>query len=109
MRQERSTARPAPGREGPEDVHARPDALYPASPMSVELRRNGLQLAGTPLFLDATRKTPLSFVSHAHADHIARHERTIATAATLRFMAHRLGKVAAPLPAPYGRPFDLGP
>lgn len=77
--------------------------------MSVELRKNGLQLAGTPLFLDAIRKTPLSFVSHAHADHIARHERTIATAATLRFMTHRLGKVASPLPAPYGRPFALGP
>lgn len=77
--------------------------------MSVELRRNGLQLAGTPLFLDATRKTPLSFVSHAHSDHIARHERTIATAATLRFMEHRLGKVHAPLPAPFRQPFQLGP
>ena len=75
--------------------------------MSVELRKNGLNLAGTPLFLDATRKTPLSFVSHAHADHIARHERTIATAATLRFMAHRLGKVHAPVPVPYGQPFQL--
>ena len=48
-------------------------------------------------------------MSHAHADHIGRHERTIATAATLRFMTHRLGKVHAPLPAPYGRPFELGP
>jgi putative mRNA 3-end processing factor len=77
--------------------------------MSVELRRNGLHLVGTPLSLDATRKSPLSFVSHGHADHIARHERTIATAATLRFMTHRLGTLKAPLPAPYGRPFDLGP
>ncbi|QRN99438.1 MBL fold metallo-hydrolase [Archangium violaceum] len=76
--------------------------------MSVELRRNGLHLAGTPLALDATRKSPLSFVSHAHSDHIARHERTIATAATLRLMAHRLGTLSAPLPAPYGRPFALG-
>src|SRR6218665_2444286 len=92
-----------------EDVRMGAVALYPASPMSVELRRNGLQLAGTPLFLDATRKAPLSFVRPAHADHIGRHERTIATAATLRFMTHRLGKVHAPLPAPYGRPFDLGP
>lgn len=77
--------------------------------MSVELRRHGLHLTGTPLSLDATRKSPLSFVSHAHSDHIARHERTIATAATLRLMEHRLGKVNAPLPAPYGRPFELGP
>ncbi|HEX8820206.1 MAG TPA: MBL fold metallo-hydrolase [Archangium sp.] len=76
--------------------------------MSVELRRNGLHLTGTPLSLDAKRKSPLSFVSHAHSDHIARHERTIATAATLRFMAHRLGTVPAPLPVPFGRPFELG-
>lgn len=77
--------------------------------MSVELRRNGLHLTGTPLSLDATRKAPLSFVSHGHADHIARHERTIATAATLRFMAHRLGKVNAPLAVPYNQLFELGP
>jgi putative mRNA 3-end processing factor len=76
--------------------------------MSVELKRTGLHLVGTPLSLDATRKTPLSFVSHGHSDHIARHERTIATAATLRFMTHRLGTLGAPLPAPYGRPFELG-
>ncbi|MBU8896133.1 MBL fold metallo-hydrolase [Corallococcus sp. M34] len=77
--------------------------------MSVELRRNGLHLTGTPLSLDAKRKSPLSFVSHGHADHIARHERTIATAATLRFMAHRLGPLSAPLAVPYRRPFELGP
>src|SRR5690349_13978303 len=76
--------------------------------MSVELRRNGLHLTGTPLSLDAKRKSPLSFVSHGHSDHIARHERTIATAATLRFMAHRLGPLQAALPAPFGRPFELG-
>jgi putative mRNA 3-end processing factor len=76
--------------------------------MSVELRRNGMHLTGTPLSLDAKRKSPLCFVSHGHSDHIARHERTIATAATLRFMTHRLGPVNAPLAVPYGQPFDLG-
>ena len=76
--------------------------------MSVELRRNGLHLTGTPAVAGCDRKTPLSFVSHAHTDHIARHERTIATAATLRFMTHRLGPVRAPLPVPYNRPFELG-
>ncbi|MBX5481545.1 MAG: MBL fold metallo-hydrolase [Myxococcaceae bacterium] len=77
--------------------------------MAVELRRAGLHLSGTALWLDAHRKSELSFVSHAHADHIARHERVIATAATLRFMQHRLGKVKGALPAPYNRPFELGP
>lgn len=75
----------------------------------VERKRNGLQVTGSPLFLDATRKVPLSFVSHAHSDHIARHERTIATSATLKFMTKRLGTLPAPLPAPFHRPFELGP
>jgi putative mRNA 3-end processing factor len=77
--------------------------------MAVELRKAGLHLTGTPLWLDAHRKSELSFVSHAHSDHIARHERVIATAATLRFMTHRLGKVKSALPVPWNRPFELGP
>jgi putative mRNA 3-end processing factor len=77
--------------------------------MSVELRRGGLHLSGTPLWLDARRKSELSFVSHAHSDHIARHERVIATAPTLRFLEHRLGPVSGALSVPYRRPFELGP
>ena len=77
--------------------------------MAVELRRGGLHLSGTVLALDARRKGELSFVSHAHADHIARHDRVIATAPTLRLMAHRLGALEGPLSAPYNRPFALGP
>jgi putative mRNA 3-end processing factor len=77
--------------------------------MAVELRREGLHLSGTALALDARRRAELSFVSHAHADHIARHARTIATAATLRLMAHRLGPLSAPLSVPFNRPFALGP
>src|SRR5216684_1490514 len=76
---------------------------------AVELRRGGLHLTGTALSLDATRKCELSFISHAHSDHIARHERVIATSATLRFMTHRLGKLPGALPVPYNRPFFLGP
>ncbi|HYX91607.1 MAG TPA: MBL fold metallo-hydrolase, partial [Myxococcaceae bacterium] len=76
--------------------------------MSVELRKAGLHLSGTELWFDANRKSDLSFVSHAHADHIARHARVIATAATLRLMQHRLGKLHGALPVPYRRPFDLG-
>lgn len=76
---------------------------------AVELRRAGLHLSGTDLWFDASRKSELSFVSHAHSDHIGRHERVIATAATIRFMQHRLGKVKNPLAVPYYRPFELGP
>ena len=83
--------------------------MAPLAMPAVELRRNGLNLSGTALWLDATRKSELSFVSHAHSDHIARHERVIATAPTVKLMTHRLGKIPSPLPAPYNRPFELGP
>jgi len=35
------------------------------------------------LWLDAKRKRPFSFVSHAHGDHMVRHERILATPATI--------------------------
>ncbi|HYV44167.1 MAG TPA: MBL fold metallo-hydrolase [Myxococcaceae bacterium] len=76
---------------------------------AVEMRQAGLHVTGTALWLDARRGSELSFVSHAHADHAARHQRVIATHATLRLMSHRLGKLSGALPVPYGRPFELGP
>ena len=68
----------------------------------------GLRARSAPLWLDASRRTPCSFVSHAHADHVARHERVIASAPTLALLAARGGKVEG-LPAPWRRPFSLGP
>ena len=73
------------------------------------MRPGGLHLTNTALGLDARRKSELSFVSHAHADHVARHERVIATAKTLRLIEHRWGSVKGGLPVPYNRPFELGP
>lgn len=74
----------------------------------VELRRGGLLVAGTALWLDARRRTELSFVSHAHRDHIARHQKVIATKATLRLMQHRLGGIPSAVAVPYNSPFTLG-
>src|SRR5687768_16054019 len=50
-----------------------------------------LRVAGTPLFLDSRLPRPLSFVSHAHSDHIAEHEIAIATPATLALAERRIG------------------
>jgi putative mRNA 3-end processing factor len=75
----------------------------------IELAPQGMRLRGYPLWLDATKRQELSFVSHAHADHIARHQRVIATAPTLALMAHRLGRLEAPEPTAYRAPFELGP
>lgn len=74
----------------------------------VELCGAGMRIRNTPLFLDALRATELSFISHAHSDHIARHKQAIGTAATLQLVAHRLGQLKGPLPVPYRQPFTLG-
>lgn len=79
----------------------------------IELHRGELRVSGSGLHLDARRRAPVAFVSHAHGDHIGRHDRTIATPATLALMNHRLGEPkrrvkAEHLPAGYRRPFGLG-
>lgn len=75
--------------------------------MPVEWHKSGLRLCGTELWLDARRQAPLSFVSHAHTDHIARHQRVIATPATLRLMQHRLGPLADTVALDYRQPLDV--
>jgi putative mRNA 3-end processing factor len=79
----------------------------------IELHRGELRVAGTALHLDAQRRAACAFVSHAHGDHIGRHDRTIATTATLALMNHRLGepkraRKAEQLPVAFRQPFGLG-
>ena len=78
----------------------------------VELHGGGIRVSDSSLHLDATRRVACAFVSHAHGDHIARHERTIATQATLALLRHRLGTPrrgkAELLPAAHRQPFGLG-
>jgi putative mRNA 3-end processing factor len=78
--------------------------------LPVELRKGQLKVAESGLFLDAHRRSACAFVSHAHGDHIARHDRTIATPATVALMRHRLGgrrSRGEALPAAYRKPFGL--
>jgi putative mRNA 3-end processing factor len=69
-------------------------------------------VTGTSLHLDSRRRAACAFVSHAHGDHIGRHDRTIATAATLALLRHRLGVArrgpGEALPVRYRAPFGLG-
>jgi putative mRNA 3-end processing factor len=80
----------------------------------IELHRGQLRVVGTDLFLDAQRRSPCAFVSHAHGDHLGRHDRTIATEATLALMRLRLGeprrrgRPPEHLPVGYRQPFGLG-
>ncbi len=51
--------------------------------------RRGIFLPELDLWLDPGRRTPFAFVSHAHADHARRHDRVLATPATLDLMRVR--------------------
>lgn len=49
----------------------------------------GIRISETSLWLDADRKVPLSFVSHAHSDHVKRHEKIIAAPPTISMIKLR--------------------
>jgi putative mRNA 3-end processing factor len=78
----------------------------------IELHGGQLRVAGTSLQLDAHKRSECAFISHAHGDHLARHDRAIATPATLALMRFRLGepkrRKTEALPATYRTPFGLG-
>ena len=68
---------------------------------------NGLKLTKAGLAIDFRRRQPRAFVSHAHSDHIARHEYALCTPQTAALYQHRLGPRPT-LPMPYRRPIDWG-
>lgn len=67
---------------------------------------SGIRILGTSLWLDAIHKVPLSFISHAHADHIRKHKKIIATPQTISFFQQRYGKVET-IPLEFGIPDQI--
>ena len=70
-----------------------------------EFDQKGIRISGTELYLDASKKVQLSFVSHAHTDHVRRHDQVIATPETISLIQLRHGKVAA-IPLAYHQKYD---
>jgi putative mRNA 3-end processing factor len=68
----------------------------------------GLFLTQAQLGVDVRRRQPRCFVSHAHADHIARHELALATPATAMLYRHRLGARHRVWEMPYREPIEFG-
>jgi putative mRNA 3-end processing factor len=68
---------------------------------------SGLFLTHAQLGVDIRRRQPRCFVSHAHADHIARHELALATPATAALYQHRLGNRHRVLEMKYREPIDF--
>jgi Cft2 family RNA processing exonuclease len=68
---------------------------------------DGLKLTRCGLAIDFTRRQPRAFISHAHSDHMARHEYALCTPETAALYQHRLG--ARPTRAlPYRQPVEWG-
>jgi Cft2 family RNA processing exonuclease len=67
----------------------------------------GLKLTKGDLAVDFRRRQPRGFISHAHVDHMARHELALCTPATARLYQHRLGKRPT-LEMPYREPLEWG-
>lgn len=64
----------------------------------IELKyQNGLHLPELDLWLDPRVAKPRAFVSHAHADHVARHESVLCSEATGMLLRHRYRMAAARL------------
>lgn len=68
----------------------------------------GLFLTRAQLAVDVRRRQPRCFVSHAHTDHIARHELALATPATSALYRHRLGSRYRVQEMPYREPIEFG-
>jgi putative mRNA 3-end processing factor len=68
----------------------------------------GLFLTQARLAIDVRRRQPRCFVSHAHSDHIARHELALATPATARLYQYRLGCRHRVWEMPYRQPIEFG-
>jgi Cft2 family RNA processing exonuclease len=52
---------------------------------------NGLRITSIDLAVDMRRRQPRGFISHAHTDHMARHELAFCTPATAELYQHRFG------------------
>lgn len=67
----------------------------------------GLKLTKADLAIDSRRRQPRAFVSHAHVDHMARHELALCTPATSQLYRLRFGPRAT-RNLPYGEPLEWG-
>ncbi len=75
----------------------------------VESQRNGLRLPQIDWWLDAHRPVARSFVSHAHADHVARHREILCSPPTARLVRARLPGRREEHILPFGQTERLAP
>jgi DNA ligase 1 len=67
---------------------------------------HGLYLPEADLWLDPQRGKPFAFISHAHADHVARHETTLASRRAGHLVQTRFGGKSTLALLDYGEPLE---
>jgi len=73
------------------------------------MRDGSVYLPQAGLWCDARKPAPVSFVSHAHFDHLARHQRIIASGPTQRLMSQRLPGKREETILSYNEPYMFSP
>ena len=77
-----------------------------AKPWEIVFRK-GVHLPQIGWWLDAQARTARSFVSHAHSDHVARHQEILCTPGTARFLHARIPGKRLMTELPFGVPHAL--
>ena len=67
----------------------------------------GLKITSIDLAVDFRRRQPRGFISHAHTDHMGRHELAYCTPATSALYQHRYG-MRPTRPMPFGEALSWG-
>ena len=76
--------------------------------MKLRFCDEGIEVEGGLLWLDATRPKTLGLVTHAHGDHVAKHETILCTPETAELVRRRTGRGPRFLEVRYGRPTTVG-
>lgn len=70
--------------------------------------QSGIYLPEIDFWLDPTRPQARAFVSHAHSDHVGKHDEYIVTPGTAALLAHRYRPRGRLVEQHFGEPRDLG-
>ena len=76
--------------------------------MKLRFCDEGIEVEGGLLWLDATRPKTLGLTTHAHGDHIAKHQTILCTPETAELARRRTGRGPRFLEARYGHPTAVG-
>jgi Cft2 family RNA processing exonuclease len=79
-----------------------------SGPPDVRFEPYGIEVDGGLLWLDSRRKKAFGVITHAHADHVARHDTILCTPETGALVRRRVGPGRRFIEVPYGEKTPVG-